>query len=57
MLLEAAQVYLLTLMRQERKDSTMVTQVEGFLQRLEALLPGNDRVSAQRAYFRKVMSS
>lgn len=56
-LLEAAQVYLLTLMRQERKDSTMVTQVEGFLQRLEALLPGNDRVSAQRAYFRKVMSS
>lgn len=56
-LLEASQVYLLTLMRQERKDSTLVTQVEGLLQRLEDLLPGNDRVAAQRAYFRKVMSS
>lgn len=56
-LLEASQVYLLTLMRQERKDIAMVTQVEGFLQLLEALLPGNDRVAAQRAYFRKVMSS
>lgn len=56
-LIEASQVYLLALMRQERKDMPMVLAVRGFLEKLERLLPGNERVAAQHAYFRKVMSS
>lgn len=56
-LIEAAQVYLLALARQERKDSQMVGAVSGFLDKLEELLPGSDRVTAQRAYFRRVLSS
>lgn len=56
-LIEASQVYLLLLMRQERKDSAMVSATTGFLQRLDQLLPGDERVVAQHAYFRRVMSA
>lgn len=54
-LIEASQVYLLALMRQPQKDADMVRAVARFLDRLDQLLPGSDRVAALRAYFRRTL--
>lgn len=55
-LLEAAQMNCMALRRNKKADPSNIEQVRNYLTKLEKLLPGNERVSQMRRYFRETLS-
>jgi tetratricopeptide (TPR) repeat protein len=55
-LLQAAQLNCMALRLKKEHNYEMIERVQLYLTRLEKLLPGNDRVTMMRRYFRETMS-
>ena len=55
-LLEAAQMNCMALRLNKKVDPANIVQVRGYLTKLEKLLPGNERVTQMRRYFRETLN-
>lgn len=55
-LLQATQINCMALRLKKEHNYGMIERVQGYLTRLEKLMPANDRVTMMRRYFRETMS-
>ncbi|RTL32278.1 MAG: response regulator [Burkholderiales bacterium] len=55
-LLQATQINCMALRLKKEHNYAMIERVQGYLTRLEKLMPANDRVTMMRRYFRETMS-
>lgn len=55
-LLQAAQINCMALRLKKEHNYSMIERVQGYLTRLEKLMPANDRVTMMRRYFRETMT-
>jgi len=56
-LLQAAQINCMSLRLKKELNAGTVERVRIYLQRLEKLMPANDRVTQMRRYFRETVST
>ena len=55
-LLQATQINCMALRLKKEYNADMIERVRQYLIRLEQLMPGNDRVTKMRSYFRETKS-